>query len=131
MLTGKQVRVRHARNKLVPLYLDPRDGDWLAVAEQLLFAYRTAPGRTRGEIEEELSEVVGEGPQSLIHQGLAKLLEDRCDYEVLADQPPDELRECVFRLAALHRAEVAKSRAPFDRSHVMTEAANELGPFGP
>src|SRR5436190_16369302 len=126
MLTGKQVRVRHARNKLVPLYLDPRDGEWLAVCEQLLFAYRSAPGRTRGEIEEELSDVVGEGPRALVHQGLAKLCEDRCEYEVTADHPPEEVREVVFRLAALHRAEVAKSRASFDRTLVLSEASSEL-----
>ena len=126
MLTGKQVRVRHARNKLVPMYLEPRDGEWLAVCEQLLFAYRTAPGRTRGEIEEELTDVVGEGPRALVHQGLAKLCEDRCEYEVSADHPPDDVREVVFRLAALHRAEVAKSRSPFDRDFVLAEASREL-----
>jgi hypothetical protein len=126
MLTGKQVRVRHARNKLVPLYLDPQSGEWLAVCEQLLFAYRTAPGRTRGEIEGELTDVVGEGPRALVHQGLAKLCEDRCEYEVTSDQPPDQLREVVFRLAATHRAEVARTREPFDRAGVLEAAAAEL-----
>jgi predicted nuclease of restriction endonuclease-like RecB superfamily len=126
MLTGKQVRVRHARNKLVPLYLDPRDGECLAVCEQLLFAYRTAPGRTRGEIEEELTDVVGEGPRALVHQGLAKLCEDRCEYEVSSDHPPDDVREAVFRLAAVHRADVAKSRSPFDRDFVLAESSREL-----
>src|SRR3954465_14846268 len=104
MLTGKLVRVRHARNKLVPLYLNPADEAWLGLADQLLLAYRAAPGRTRGEIEEELVDVVGEGPRALVHQGLAKLLEDRCDFEVTSDHPPEELREAVFRASALHRA---------------------------
>src|SRR5687767_2168194 len=126
MLTGKQVRVRHARNKLVPQYLDPANQGWLAVAEQILFAFRNAPGRTRGEIEEELADVVGEGPRALVHQGLAKLLEDRCDFEVTSDHPPDEIREAVFRAAAVHRAEVAKSHAPFDRAAVLAEASQEL-----
>src|SRR5918912_3927755 len=104
MLTGKLVRVRHARNKLVPLYLDPANEGWLGLAEQLLFVYRSAPGRTRGEIAEELAPLVGEGPQALLHQGLAKLLEDRCEFEVAADHSPDEVREAVFREAALRRA---------------------------
>jgi predicted nuclease of restriction endonuclease-like RecB superfamily len=126
MLTGKLVRVRHARNRLVPLYLDPADLGWLGVAEQLLLAYREAAGRTRGEIEEDLADVVGEGPRALVHQGLAKLCEDRCDFEVTSDQPPEEIREVVFRLAAEHRAEVAKAKSQFDRTVVMASASDEL-----
>ena len=87
MLTGKLVRVRHARNKLTPLYLDPQNKNWLGVAEQLLFAFRDAPGRTRGELEAELADVVGDGPGQLVHQGLTKLLEDRCETEVALAKP--------------------------------------------
>src|SRR6266481_2635755 len=114
MLTGKQVRVRHARNKLIPQYVDPVNEGWLGLAEELLFAYRSAPGRTRGEIADELAPLVGEGPQSLLHQGLAKLLEDRCEFEVAADHPPGEIREAVFREAALRRA-----NGGFDRAAVL------------
>lgn len=126
MLTGKLVRVRHARNRLVPLYLEATDPHWLGVAESLLLAYRDAAGRTRGEIAEELVDVVGEGPRSLVPQGLAKLCEDRCEFEIASDQPPEALREVVFRLAAEQRAESAKSRTPFDRSAVISTAATEL-----
>jgi predicted nuclease of restriction endonuclease-like RecB superfamily len=99
MLTGKLVRVRFARNKLTPLYLSPTDRNWLGVAEQLLFAFRDAPGRTRGELEAELASAVGDGPGQLVHQGLTKLLEDRCETEVASEVPPDKLREAVFRAA--------------------------------
>ncbi len=126
MLTGKLVRVRNVRHKLVPSYIEASDPFWLGVAEQLLLAYRAAAGRTRGEIEEELADVVGEGPQALVHQGLAKLLEDRCDYEVSADLPPESIREAAFRSAALHRAEVAPSRQPFDRTAVIAEVCRAL-----
>ena len=126
MLTGKLVRVRHARNKLIPQYLDPRNEGWLALAEQLLLVYRAAPGHTRGEIDDELKEVVGEGPQTLVHQGLAKLLEERCEFEVASDHPPGELREAAFRTAALRRAEAAAERRPFDRAAVVAEVAREL-----
>jgi predicted nuclease of restriction endonuclease-like RecB superfamily len=125
MLTGKLVRVRHARNKLVPLYLDPANEGWLGLAEELLYAYRGAAGRTRGEIAEELAPLIGEGPQSLVHQGLAKLLEDRCEFEVAADHPPDVIREAVFRQAALRRSEGA-----FDRAAVLEEVGRELS-FAP
>ena len=85
MLTGKMVRVRHAKNKLVPLYVEPGDESLVALAEQLLLAYRGSPGRTRGEIEDEFSDLIPEGPRGLLPAGLAKLLEDRCEFEVAAD----------------------------------------------
>jgi predicted nuclease of restriction endonuclease-like RecB superfamily len=126
MLTGKLVRVRHARNKLVPLYLPPHDRNWLGVAEQLLFAFRDAAGRTRGELEADLGQPVGEGPGQIVHQGLAKLLEDRCEFEVASDIPPDRVRETVFRTAAQHHAAAAKAGTPFDRNAVLAAVAGEL-----
>jgi predicted nuclease of restriction endonuclease-like RecB superfamily len=126
MLTGNLVRVRHVRNRLVPQYLNPASEDWLGVAEQLLFVYREAAGRTRGEIEEDLGNLFGEGPQQLIHQGLAKLLDDRCEYEVAADLPPDELRERVFAAAAAHRQMALVSKVPFDRDAVLSQVGAEL-----
>ena len=125
MLTGKLVRVRHARNKLVPMYLAARDGHWLDVAQQLLYVYRDSAGRTRGELNDELGNLVGDGPQQLVHQGLAKLLEDRCEYEVFADHPPEAIREAAFLIAAKARTENT-----FDRAAILAEvaAACELRP---
>ncbi len=122
MLTGKLVRVRHARNRLVPVYVDPADPALLGLAEQLLFAYRDAPGRTRGEIEADLADLVGEGPHAILPMGLAKLLEDRCEFDVTADCPPDALREAAFRLAFQQRA-----KGHFDREAVLAEAAAGFG----
>lgn len=126
MLTGKLVRVRHAKNKLVPLYVEPSETGLLALAEQMLFAYRAGTGRTRGEIAEDLSDLIPEGPRGLLPAGLAKLLEDRCEFEVSADHSPDELREAAFMAAARYRAEAAKGGQPFDRYAVLSEAAGQL-----
>ena len=108
------------------MYIDAHNRDWLSAAEQLLFAYRDATGRTRGELEEQLADLVGDGPGQLIHQGLAKLLEDRCDFEVAADVPPDQVREAVFRTSAEHHASAGKAATPFDRNAVLTAVAGEL-----
>ncbi len=126
MLTGKLIRVRHAKNKLVPLYVEPADSSLVALAEQLLLAYRSSPGRTRGEIADDLTDFIPEGPRGLLPAGLAKLLEDRCEFEVEADHPPGELREAVFSAAAVARAEAAQSELPFDRNQVLTEVASSL-----
>lgn len=108
------------------MYIDAHNRDWLSAAEQLLFAYRDATGRTRGELEEQLADLVGDGPGQLIHQGLVKLLEDRCDFEVAADVPPDQVREAVFRTSAEHHASAGKAATLFDRATVLTAVADEL-----
>src|SRR6266545_1995315 len=126
MLTGKLVRVRHAKNKLVPLYVNPTDESLLALAEQILLAYRNAAGRTRGEIDDDLKDFTPEGPRGLLPAGLAKLCEDRCEFEVAADHPPDALREAVFQAAATARAAAAKAKQPFDRNAVMEDVAEQL-----
>src|SRR5690349_32731 len=103
MLTGRQVRVRYARDRIIPNYLDPTADTWLDAAERLLELFRGQEGRTRGELEEDVREAFGDDPGQLVHQGLAKLIEDRCEFEVVSGHPPEKIRDAVFRAAALHR----------------------------
>jgi predicted nuclease of restriction endonuclease-like RecB superfamily len=103
MLTGKLVRVRYARDRIIPHYLDCSDRTWLEVAERLLEIFRRQDGRTRGSLEDDLRETFGSDPSQLVPQGLAKLLEDRCTFEVVSGHPPEQIREAVFRTAAAHR----------------------------
>jgi uncharacterized protein len=130
MLVGKQLRVRYARDKIVPHYLDPEDSTWREVAERLIDLFRGAERKTRGELEQELEDAFGDDPTQLVHQGLAKLLEDRCEFEIDSGQPPEELREVVFRAAAAHRKRqpVAADdpRTAFDREAVLREVAATL-----
>jgi|SRR5262245_17556458 len=121
MLTGNLVRVRHARNRLVPVYLDVTEREWREVAEHLLELFRTLPGRTRGEVEDEIRETFGDNPTQLVHQGLAKLLEDRCEFEVDSEVDPAELREKVFLAAA----EARRGGQPFDRGVILAHVAGE------
>lgn len=116
------------RRRIVPLYLDRDDPYWLEVAESLLMIFREGVGTTRGEIEAEIDELVGEGLATLAHRGLAKVLEDRGEFEVVADVPPEELRAKVFAAAAEHRRTLraAGHRAPFRREAVLSKVAEEL-----
>jgi hypothetical protein len=133
MLTGKLVRVRYARDRIVPHYLSAADPSWLEAAERLLELFRGQDGRTRGELEDDQREAFGDDPGQLVHQGLAKLLEDRCEFEVVSGHPPEELRAAVFRAAARQRVaappegEAALSAAPFDRAAVVATVAGDLG----
>lgn len=121
MLPTKLVRVKHARNRLIPSYLDAGDPQWQSVAERLLALFRTFQGCTRGELEEEIAEALGDNLMQLVHQGLAKLLEDRCEFEVDASHPPEALRARAFRIAAAQRI-----AGGFERRAVLDATAAEL-----
>jgi uncharacterized protein len=139
MLTGKMVRVRYARDRIVPHYIDAADVAWVETAERLLELFRGQEGKTRGQLEDDQREAFGDDPGQLVHQGLVKLLADRCEFEVSSDHPPEQLRAAVFRAATRRRKEavlVAGSPtnddlrtavAAFDRVAVLQEVAAELG----
>ena len=129
MLTGNLVRTRNSKGRIIPLYLDRASEEWLEVAESLLLLFREGKGRTRGEIEDEIHELVGEGLATLAHRGLAKVLEDRAEFEVVADVAPETIRERVFSAAATHRQanRAAGHRAPFRRDEVLDGVGTELG----
>src|SRR5439155_25186966 len=120
MLTTNLVRVKVANNPLVPRYVDPGDPATLEIAEQLLEVFRHLEGQTRGELEADLRDTVGDSPGQLVHQGLAKLLEDRCEFEVVSGHPPEELRELIFRAAAESRR---TNPTEFDRDAVLGTVA--------
>lgn len=129
MLTGNLVRVRAYKGRIIPQYLRRDDPDWLEVAESLLLIFREGVGMTRGEIESEIDEMVGEGMATLVHRGLAKVLEDRAEFEVVADLPPEEIRQKVFTAAAEHRRRLRAEghRSPFRRDAVLARVAADLG----
>jgi uncharacterized protein len=133
------VRVRYARDRIVPHYIDAADVAWVETAERLLELFRGQEGKTRGQLEDDQREAFGDDPGQLVHQGLVKLLADRCEFEVSSDHPPEQLRAAVFRAATRRRKEavlVAGSPtnddlrtavAAFDRVAVLQEVAAELG----
>ncbi|MFO0889121.1 MAG: DUF790 family protein [Isosphaeraceae bacterium] len=115
MLTGDLVRVRGSKERIIPLYLNRSSPQWLEVAESLLMVFREGVGMTRGEIEEEIDELFGGGGKAtVVHRGLAKVLEDRAEFEVVADVPPEQIREKVFTAAAEHRQRQRAGSPPAD-----------------
>ena len=128
MLTGNLVRVRVAKGRVIPLYLPSDRVELLEVAESLLLLFREGVGRTRGELEEDVEELVGDGIATLAHRGLAKVLEDRAEFEVVSAVVPETLREAVFTAAAEHRRTLraAGHRAPFRRDEVLKQVAEAL-----
>ncbi|VTS06970.1 DUF790 family protein [Tuwongella immobilis] len=130
MLSGKQVRVKAVKNRIVPQYIDPKEIQWLRVATSLLEIYNRATGMSREEIDDEIRELFGEQPGQLVHEGLAKLLADRCEFEADSELSPEEVRAQVFQRAATARAEAAQRGEPFDRDAILREVALGLGLTG-
>jgi predicted nuclease of restriction endonuclease-like RecB superfamily len=130
LLTGKLVRVRFVKDRIVPTWLDTTRPEWLDAAERLLTIFRTHGPRTRGELEDEVEEAFGDSPQQLVYRGLAKLLEDRCDFEVAAELPPEQIREAVFLAAAAARRQALgehQVRDTFDRETILDGLSVPLG----
>src|SRR5713226_5993261 len=122
MLSTSLVRVRHNRNRLTPQYLDASHQTWRDIAEQVLTVFRDRNGVTRGELEEDLEEAAGNHPAKQVYDGLGKICEDRCEFEVVSGHPPEELREKVFLAAAAQRR-----AGTFQRDEILTQIANEVG----
>jgi predicted nuclease of restriction endonuclease-like RecB superfamily len=129
MLTGNLVRVRTSKARVIPLYLDRDDPNWLEVAESLLLIFREGVGTTRGEIETEIDAMLGDDPKTLAHRGLAKVLEDRAEFEMVADVPPESIREKVFSAAAAERLRLKAEgkREPFHRDAILARVGAEMG----
>lgn len=129
MLTGNLVRVRTSKSRVIPLYLNRDDPTWREVAESLLLIFREGVGTSRGEIESEIDQMLGDDPKTLAHRGLAKVLEDRAEFEMVADVPPDELRLKVFSAAAAERKRLKTEgrRELFRRDAVLAAVAADVG----
>jgi predicted nuclease of restriction endonuclease-like RecB superfamily len=133
MLTGQLVRTRTTRQRVIPLYLDRANERWLETAESLLLLFREGTGMTRGQIENEVDLLFGGGGKATqVYRGLAKVLEDRAEFEVVSDVPPEELRNKVFSAAADYRQSMraaqgaATHRAIFRRDEILAAVAAEL-----
>jgi uncharacterized protein len=119
---------------MIPLYIDRNASNWLEAAESLLLLFREGEGMTRAEIDGEIDELFGGGGKAnLVIRGLAKVIEDRSEFEVVADVPPEEIREKVFTAAAEYRRKIRGGsagrgqRAIFERDEVLGAVAREFG----
>lgn len=129
MLTGNLVRVRYSRDRIIPQYVDVDDEGTLQAAGHLLELFQQMQGHTRGELDELMEESFGD-QGNLVHLGLARILEDRCEFEVVSGKPPEEIRAAVFRLATSRRSDSSVEESTlgnFDRDAILAQVAADMG----
>jgi len=124
MLSPEHVRARRSGNELKVQALNAAGRERAVALARLLIEFaREGRGRTRDELEEAWSSVEVAPRERRLLAGLAKLVEDGCDFEANQALDPEELRREVFLLAAARRAE----QDDFDRNTVLTEVAARHG----
>lgn len=130
MLTADLLRARVRNGEVRPLYLDPADPELRALAASLIELFATHVGRRRGALEDAVAERVGVQRDYLLYRGLAKLLFDRCAFEVDAPCDPVVLRRRVFERAARFHPVALAGGDPVHsvtRQDVLAAVAAELG----
>jgi predicted nuclease of restriction endonuclease-like RecB superfamily len=127
VLTADLVNARRRGNELQLMALDAAGrARACALAEAMIAIARAHEGRTREELEEALA-AVDVGPREhRLKDGLAKLIEDRCEFDSGEDLEADVLRHQVFARASAARAAL-EAVARFDRAAVLAEVALERG----
>jgi predicted nuclease of restriction endonuclease-like RecB superfamily len=120
MLSPEHVRARRRGNELKVQGLDAAGRERaVALARVLIEFAREGLGRSREELEEAWSSVAVAPREKRLLSGLAKLVEDGCDFEANQSLDPVALRQEVFLLAAARHA----GEGEFDRNGVLSDVA--------
>lgn len=129
MLTTDLVRVRVSKGVLRPQYIDVERPGLIERAEALCALFEGHEAQTRGELDEAVADVVGDAADFAVTRGLAKLLDDRSEWDTVSPIDPVELRRRVFESAMEHHpVGLQRSAAhPVCRADVIAEVAAELG----
>ncbi len=122
MLTGDLLLFTRRRGRVIPRLLEPSQAALSDAAASLLGVVEAHRGRTRGELEQALKEALPSAVQPSAVQpsavqpkvtaGLAKLLLDRCQFEVEVAADPEALRRDLFDASAAQWCADPVSTAP-------------------
>lgn len=130
MLTLDLLRSKIVGDEIRPVYLAVGGGTRYArVAERILGIYRDHVGKTAGELSESMAEFTGGAADYKIYRGLAKVLEEFCEFDRLADVDAEGLRMRVFAAAAARRPIVRTPDLLFHATarDVLADMSPEIG----
>ena len=99
MLTADLARSRTDGDTVTPLFVDPADERYQQTAAELIDIFTDHLGKPKGELEDTIDELTIDDTDYKIVQGLAKLLQDECEFDVVAPVDPQEIRRRLFEKA--------------------------------
>ena len=127
MLSVEHVRVRRDGDRLVLRELSAKQRTRaVELAEQVLTVMNAAAGKTRDDVDEELTLLDMRPTERRLVEGLKKLAEDAATFEAVAPQDPAALRSSLFLQAAAARR-AASLEQPFSRDAVLAAGSAALG----
>ena len=99
MLTANLARSRTHDGTVSPLVIDPDDHRYRKTAEELITLFEGHVGEPKGDLEEAVEQLTIADTDYKIVQGLAKLLQDECEFETVAAAEPRTIRHELFEKA--------------------------------
>ena len=102
----------------MPLFIDPDEERYRETARELIRLFEAHLGEPKGDLEDAIDELTVADTDYKIVQGLAKLLKDECEFEVVASVDPREIRQRLF--------EKANERYPIVRQPTLGEDTQKL-----
>lgn len=99
MLTANLARSRTTDEEVTPLFIDPADERYRQTARELIQLFEAHLNEPKGDLEDAIDELTVADTDYKIVQGLAKLLKDECEFDVVAPIDPREIRRRLFERA--------------------------------
>jgi len=118
VLTADLARSRTTDETITPLFIDPDEERYQQTARELIQLFEAHLGEPKGDLEDAIDELTIADTDYKIVQGLAKLLKDECEFEVVASVEPREIRRRLF--------EKANERYPIVRQPTLGEDTQKL-----
>jgi predicted nuclease of restriction endonuclease-like RecB superfamily len=118
VLTADLARSRTTDEAITPLFIDPDEERYRQTARELIQLFEAHLGERKGDLEDAIDELTVADTDYKIVQGLAKLLTDECEFEVVAPLDPHKIRQRLF--------EKANERYPIVRQPTLGEDTQKL-----
>ncbi|MFT7519330.1 MAG: putative nuclease of restriction endonuclease-like RecB superfamily [Kiritimatiellia bacterium] len=130
MLTGDLLRARVRGSDVQPSFIDPKKKSLIETSGSLIELWNRALDErwSRGELQDATDELVGLRRDHKVLRGMAKVLLDRSEFEVISPIPPADLRLLVFERAK-QLGPLSLTAGPFNhptRDDVLQQIADEL-----
>ena len=129
VLTANLARARTTDETVTPLFINPDEDRYRETARELIRLFEEHLGEPKGDLEDAIDELTVADTDYKIVQGLAKLLQDECAFEMVAPVEPREIRRRLFEKANERYPIVCQPTLGEDtqKLEVYSTVADELG----